>query len=131
MLFSIEVIVQKLIQHGSFNSLASFGIHTGRLKRISKRLHSLASGTKTLNFSIQMLETILRFKNIAGKLVDALNEVTDALNILNDLRDSSINKSTINNVQVMAIATSAWRDRLYQLARDLESHYSSVLLDSK
>lgn len=95
-----------------------------------RRLHTI-SASKVVVFDLPLFDELLRLRNIACKLADALDEVVRALVIFDDLQPSpGLIYTLIEDVRATAVAASAARDHLSELKLDLEVNSSLILVDS-
>jgi hypothetical protein len=101
-----------------------------KFNQLSRRLHAFST-SKILAFDLPVYDGISRLRTIACKLADALNEIVRALIAFDNLQPSSGTTSClIEDVRIIAMTTSASRDRLTELMLDLEVNSSLILLAS-
>jgi len=121
--FSVLTMCLKCSLAGTLEVYAKFN-------QLSHRLHTL-SISKTTAFDLPLFDEISRFRTIACKLTDALNEVVCALITNDDLQStSSLASLILEDVRTTATAASESRDRLFELMLDLDVNSTLILVDS-
>jgi midasin len=124
-LFSLSLLTMSL------DTSLAVGLEVyAKFDQLSRRLHAIST-SKTTAFDLPLFDGISRFRTIACKLADALNEVVCALITFHDLQPNpSIISPLVEDVRIVAIKASASRDRLTGLILDLEVNSSLILIDS-